>query len=60
MNLLKKISIRCIISSLFLYSFDCIGSKFNVFIPINLINVIFISIFGTVGLVLLTVFKLFI
>lgn len=60
MKLIKKITVRCILSSLFLYSFDCIGSRFNIFIPINLINVIFISIFGTVGLILLAVFKLFI
>lgn len=60
MNLIKKITIRCILSSLFLYSFDCIGSRFNIFIPINFINVIFISVFGTVGLILLAIFKLFI
>ena len=59
-RLLKKITFKLIVNSLFIYSFNCIGMKFNVFIPINLINILFISIFGTLGVIFIVLFKLFI
>ena len=52
-NLFKKI----IFSFIILYSFNTIGSNFNIIIPINIINVLIITYLGPFGLCGLVFFK---
>lgn len=60
MKIIKKILKSIFFSCLMLYCYDYIATKFNLVIPINIFNVIFISFFGPFGLCGLVFFKYFI
>ena len=59
---MKKIFefVKCFIfSSFLLYGYDLIAVNFNLVIPINLANIVFITLLGAPGLLALVLFKLF-
>ncbi len=49
---------RIIFSSLFLYSFNLISSKFNIIIPINIYTISILTLFDTPGFIGLIIFYL--
>ncbi len=49
-----------IFSSFLLYGYNLIAVNFNLIIPINIINILFITLLGAPGLFALVMFKLFV
>ena len=60
MKIIKKIIKRIILSCFMLYCYNYIAVKFNLVIPINVINIMIVSILGPCGLCGLVFFKCFI
>ena len=60
MKIIKKIIKRIILSCFMLYCYNYIAVKFNLVIPINVINIMLVSILGPCGLCGLVFFKYFI
>ena len=60
MKLLIKIIKKIVLSCFILYCYNYIAIKFDLILPINFINVFFVSLFGSIGLCGLVFFKYFI
>lgn len=60
MKILKFFIKKIIFSAFILYFYNYIFVKYNMIIPINLINMTIVSLFGGFGLVGLILFKYFI
>lgn len=54
---IKLVIFKFIFGGLFIYSFDYIAMRFNLFLPINFFNICFVSLFGSCGLLVLVIFK---
>jgi len=48
---------KFIFSAILIYSFNVVVSSLNLFIPINFINILLVSVFDFVGLICLVLFS---
>jgi len=48
---------KFIFSAILIYSFNVVVSSLDYFIPINFINILFISVFDFIGLIFLVLFS---
>ncbi|MBQ6323306.1 MAG: pro-sigmaK processing inhibitor BofA family protein [Bacilli bacterium] len=56
-KLFKNIIKRIICSAFLIYGYNLISVNFSLMLPINIISLSFVSLFGSIGLFVLVLFK---